>query len=74
MKSKFLIVSLLAVLSATSCKKDYTCTCIVLNSAGIEQKYQTYVKAKKKDREKACEATAPDSSYGKTCTEEDAGF
>ncbi|MCW3084987.1 MAG: hypothetical protein JWP12_2353 [Bacteroidetes bacterium] len=74
MKNKFLIVFLLAVCSITSCKKDYTCTCYVTNSAGIQQKYQTYVKAKKKNRAKACEATAPESSYGKTCTEEDAGF
>lgn len=74
MKSKILMMLLLTICLATSCKKDYTCTCFVTNSAGIEQKYQTYVKAKKKDREKACEATAPDSSYGKVCTEEDAGF
>jgi hypothetical protein len=74
MKNKIFVVFLLIMSTITSCKKDYTCTCYVTNSAGIQQKYETYVKAKKKDREKACEATAPSSSYGKVCVEEDAGF
>ena len=74
MKNKFLMMVLLFLLTITACKKDYTCTCYVTDRSGIQQKYQTYIKAKKKDREKACEATAPDSSYGKVCVEEAAGF
>jgi hypothetical protein len=52
MKNLLLIVGILFVFGAVSCKKDYTCTCTIL---GIESKSEIK-DAKKSDAEDACSA------------------
>jgi hypothetical protein len=70
MKKTISVLALLAffVTSMSSCKKEYDCTCRVTLSDGTVNEYSTNIYAKKKDKQKECEASAPDSDFGKTCT------
>lgn len=67
MKKIFLFVSVLTVVSLTSCKKDFTCTCTNSstdpNAVGNTQEI-TIVDAKKKDAKKRCVKTTTTDSNG----------
>lgn len=70
MKKSALLCLVLAfgMLNFTSCKKEYDCTCLVKLSDGSTNEYSTNIFATKKNKQKECEASAPDSDFGKTCT------
>jgi hypothetical protein len=54
MKKVLLFAGVLFLFSATSCKKDYTCSCTALGST---EDYK-YEKVSKKDAEDACDASS----------------
>lgn len=65
MKKLVFAVAALGLISLTSCKKDYTCTCTV---SGQTIK-AAYVKVKKSDAQKSCDAAGVTySSVGGKCT------
>lgn len=70
MKKIITILFLLIFLSVSisSCKKQYNCACEVTLSDGSIKHYHTTVTATKKNKQSECEATAPESDFGKTCT------
>ena len=63
----FAIISIVA-LTFSSCRKEYDCTCVVTDSSGGKANYSTNITSSKKHAQSDCEATAPDSDFGKTCT------
>lgn len=58
----------LCMITISSCKKEYDCTCIVTFSDGSTNEYQTNIRSSKKNKQADCEATTAESSFGKTCT------
>jgi hypothetical protein len=67
MKTKmFFVAAAVAVISLSSCKKDYECKC-EFDQAGITGSATTSINdAKKKDAEDACDELDAESGY--TCT------
>ena len=54
---KTLIFGAFASLMMVSCAKDYSCKCVIANSAsGTNNSVTTVIKGKKKDAKAACEA------------------
>ncbi len=70
MKKQTKILALLAIVAITfsSCRKEYDCTCLVKDSSGMENSYSTNISSSKKNAQRDCEASAPESDFGKTCT------
>ncbi|MCW3084986.1 MAG: hypothetical protein JWP12_2352 [Bacteroidetes bacterium] len=64
----FLAFIIFAGITMTSCRKEYNCTCVVTDSSGTKNTYETNITASKKKKQSECDATAPDSDFGKTCT------
>jgi hypothetical protein len=57
MKKLLFLLGIIIALGTTSCKKDYTCDCVTVDSSGTipDQNFQNEFKdAKKKDAEAAC--------------------
>ena len=70
MKKTLLTITALAfiVMTNTSCKKEYDCTCLITLNDGSQNEYSTNIRAKEKDKQAVCEAETPESDFGKTCT------
>ncbi|HEY0030965.1 MAG TPA: hypothetical protein VGC65_09425 [Bacteroidia bacterium] len=70
MKKTFLAFGLLfaGCMTMSSCRKEYDCTCKVTLSDGSVNEYSTNITASKKKAQQACDDSAPDSDFGKTCT------
>ena len=66
--SAILIGLAFGMLTFSSCKKEYDCTCIVTLSDGSTNEYSTNIRATNKKKQQECEATEPQSDFGKTCT------
>ncbi len=65
--SLFIALFALASVAMTSCRKDYDCTCTRTDSSGGTRVDQTTIRASKKHAQRDCEATVPNSDFGKTC-------
>jgi hypothetical protein len=70
MKKTSVLIMLLAFASVTftSCRKEYECTCTRTDSSGGQRTDVTTISASKKNAQKECEESVPDSDYGKVCT------
>lgn len=70
MKKSTKIFALMAIVAIafSSCRKEYDCTCLVTDSSGTQNSYSTNISSSKKNAQKDCEASAPESDFGKTCT------
>ena len=64
----FITGLILTSLMFTSCRKDYTCTCVITDSSGGTRTNIENIKATSKNKQSVCEATTANSSFGKTCT------
>lgn len=67
MKKLVLAIAALGLISLTSCKKDYTCSCTTFaTGSGIDgQTIETKTgKMKKKDAEKKCESSSTSTTVG----------
>ena len=69
MKKLPLFIALLAVASVaiTSCKKEYNCTCTRTDSSGGTRVDQTTIMSTEKHAQRDCDASVPDSDFGKVC-------
>jgi hypothetical protein len=73
MKKVLLFVAVVSAISFTSCKKDYSCTCVTeeheMSGVKVEAKTEVfdYPKTTKKLAEKSCD-TQDDVSSMATCT------
>jgi len=63
MKNLFIALGAIALLGATSCKKEYTCTCTYDSSGELFAPAKT-IKAKKSKAQKECDKTASVSVLG----------
>jgi hypothetical protein len=64
MKKLLLLVAVVGAMSATSCKKDYTCTCTV-SIGGYTSSASTTIHDTKK---KATDACTANNTAGATCS------
>ena len=62
-------IALLAIIltATTSCKKDYNCKCTRTDSSGGHRVDETTIRASKKNAQAECDASVPDSDFGKVC-------
>jgi len=68
MKNLFIIFSVVALFSLTSCTKEYTCTCTT-DIGGTVTTTTTTFEAKKKDAEASCDGlTTTVAGITTTCT------
>lgn len=65
MKKLLLLVAVVAAMSTTSCKKDYTCTC-TYSVFGITSSASTTIHDTKKKAKSTCETGT--TAGGATCT------
>ena len=64
----FFAIIFIVALTFSSCRKEYNCTCLVTDSSGTQNSYSTNITSSKKNAQRDCEASAPESDFGKTCT------
>ena len=68
MKKRALFIVLFAIATTmTSCKKNYDCTCTRTDSSGGTRTDVTTIRSSKKHAQSDCDASVPDSSFGKVC-------
>lgn len=69
LKLSIIALALFAVTSFTSCKKDYTCECVVTSDGTEISRASTTIKETKKKATDACEAMSTESGDLKsTCS------
>ena len=69
MKKLSLCIALLAVASVaiTSCKKEYKCKCTTTDSSGGITVDETTISSTEENAQRDCDASVPDSDFGKDC-------
>ena len=63
----FIAFVFITTLTFTSCRKDYNCKCTRTDSSGGTRVDETTVTSSKKHAQRDCDASVPDSDYGKVC-------
>ena len=69
MKKSVLLIALFTIgtFTLSSCRKEYKCTCTRTDSSGGQRIDETTVTSSKKRAQEDCEATVPESDFGKVC-------